>query len=114
MNDDLDPRLQTLFADAKQELAAEDFTAQVMSQVDKSTHRKIIAWTCVGLVLVPGAWLLAGTLQDAVNVLTQVVPISLVDVQNRWLANVLSPVNSIASLVAFGLLGLRIAYKKIF
>ncbi|MCP4300228.1 MAG: DUF5056 domain-containing protein [Gammaproteobacteria bacterium] len=114
MNNDLDPRLQTLFADAKQELADEDFTARVMSQVDKLTRRKIIAWACVGLVLVPGAWLLAGLLQDTVSLLTQVVPISLADVQNRWLATVLSPVNSVASLVVFGLFALRIAYKKIF
>jgi hypothetical protein len=114
MKNDLDPRLQTLFAAAKQELTGEDFTAQVMSQIDKLTRRKIVGWICVGLVLIPGAWLLAGFLQDTVSVLTQVVPVSLVDVENRWLANVLSPANSIASLVALGLLGLRIAYKKIF
>lgn len=113
-----DPTLQTLFANAKQDLAGETFTAQVMSQTDKVNHRAVIGRISVGLVLAPCAWLLATLLQDAVQLLTQSLTlsliVSLIDLDDRWLAQILSPVNNIASLLALGLFGLRIAYRKIF
>jgi len=118
MTDDRDPILQTLFASAEQDLAGDTFTTQVMSQT-KLKHRADIARIGVGLVLVSCALLLATPLQDAVHFMTQrLAPLSLVvsliDLDNRWLAQMLSPVNNIASLIALGLIGLRITYKKIF
>ncbi len=112
-----DPTLQTLFANAKQDLAGEAFTTQVMSQT-KLKHSADIGRIGVGLVLASCAWLLATPLQDAVQLLTQSLTlsliVSLIDLDDRWLAQILSPVNNIASLLALGLFGLRIAYRKIF
>jgi hypothetical protein len=117
MTDDRDPTLRTLFANAKQDLAGEAFTTQVMSQT-KLKHSAVIGRIGVGLVLAPCAWLLATLLQDVVHLLTQSITlsliVSLIDLDDRWLAQMLSPVNNIASLIAFGLIGLRIAYEKIF
>lgn len=109
-----DPRLQNLFDITKHDLAGEAFAAQVMSQIDNLRRRVVIGWICVGVVFIAGAWLLAAPAQDAAQLLTQVLPLSLIDLGDRWLAQVISPINSVATLVALGLLGLRTAYKKIF
>lgn len=118
MTDDRDPTLRNLFAEAKQDLAGEAFTAGVMSQT-KLRQSAVMGRIGVSLVLASCAWLLATPLQDAVHVMTEnLAPLSLVvsliDVDSRWLAQLLSPVNNIASLVAIGLVGLRIAYKKVY
>lgn len=114
MTIDRDPTLQGLFDVAKQDLAEEAFVAQVMSQIDSLRRRAVIGWICVGLVSVICGWWLARMLQDAVNVLTQVLPLTLIDLDIGWPAQFLAPVNSIAGLVALGLLGLRRAYREIF
>jgi hypothetical protein len=38
----------------------------------------------------------------------------LIDLNDRLLAQILLPVNNIASVLALGLIGLRIAYRRIF
>ena len=114
MTIDRDPQLQHLFDVAKKDLVGDAFAAQVMSRIDHLRRRAVIGWICVGLVLAPVAWLLAAPAQNAVQLLTQVLPVSLVDLDDRWLAQFLSPINSVATLVALGLLGLRMAYSKIF
>jgi len=114
MTTDQDPMLRSLFEIAKQDLSGDEFSADVMAQIDKLRRRTIIGWACVILLLAPAVWLLAAPLQEAVQLLTQVLPRSLIELDDSLLAQVLSPVNSVAGLVALGLLGLRFAYKKIF
>jgi len=114
MTTDRDPTLETLFANANQALAGEVFAAQVMSQIDKLRRGAVIGWICVLLVLITFTWLLATSLQDAADLLTGIFPLSLIDLDNRWLARILSPVNSVAGLIALGVLSLRTAYRKIF
>jgi hypothetical protein len=65
-------------------------------------------------VLLVLAVLLAAALQDAVLLLTQSLNLSLVNLDNRWLAQILSPVNSVASVVAVGFIALHGIYRKIF
>ena len=114
MTDDRDPTLQALFTNARQDLAGEEFTARVMSKADKLKHRAVIGWVCVGLALVSCAWLLAAPLQDSVHLLTQALTLSLINLDDRWLAQILSPMNNVASALALGLIGLRIAHRKVF
>lgn len=114
MTVDRDPSLESLFEIAKQDLSGEAFTAQLMSRIDRLRRRLVIGWSCVGLVLVLCAWLIAAPLQDAVPVVTRILPSTLVDLDNSRLAQIFAPVNSIGGLVAFGLIGLRTAYRKIF
>lgn len=118
MTDDRDPTLRVLFADATQDFAGAAFTAQVMAQT-KLRYSAVAGRIGVSLVLASCAWLLATPLQDAVHLVAQnLAPlsmvVSLIDVDNRWLAQMLSPVNNIASMTALGLVGLRIAYKKVY
>lgn len=114
MTADRDPALQELFDVAKQDLAGEAFVTQVMSQIDSLRTRVMVGWICVGLVLAPIAWLLSGPLLVATDLAMQILPESLIELDNRWLAKLLSPVNSVAGIVGLGILGLRLAYRKIF
>ena len=59
-------------------------------------------------------WFVAAPVQDAVNLLTQILPESLVEVEDEFLAQLLSPVNSVAVPIGLGFLLLRSLYKKIF
>ena len=43
-----------------------------------------------------------------------ILPVSLVDIDDRLLADLLAPVNSVAGLLAVLFLALRFAYKKLF
>lgn len=114
MTVDRDPNLQKLFDAAKQDEPERPFVADVMSKVDNMRRRAAIVWIGIGLLMITLLWLLAAPVQDAVQLLTQALSISLVDLGDRWLAKIISPANSVASLVALGLLGLRGAYRKIF
>ena len=67
----------------------------------------------IGLAFVAGAWLLATPLSDAVLLLTRGITFPLVGLDDRWLAELIAPVNNVASVIALGIVGLRIAYRKI-
>jgi len=114
MSTDRDPGLQALFDSAREELPLGAFTEQVMSQIDTARRRSIVFWSCVGLVVAVVGWFLAAPVQDTVNLLTQMLPESLIDVEDEFMAQLLSPVNSVAVPIALGFLALRSFYKKIF
>ena len=113
---DRDPLLQQLFDLAKLDLAGETFVAGVMAQIDALRRRAIIAWGLAGLVLAVAAWLLTPTMVAAVNLLSQALPQSLVEVDepSALIGHVFSPLNSIAAIVAVSVLVIVLAYRKIF
>lgn len=114
MTFDRDPALENLFATAKKDLEDDAFTAEVMSRVNKLRRRMLVSWIVVGLVLAVGVGILSGPLLVAVNLATQFLPESLIELDDRWLAQLISPVNSVAGLLGLGFLTLRLLYKKIF
>lgn len=114
MTIDHDPTLEALFGIAKQDLAEEAFTAQVMSRIDSQRRRAVVGWSCVALVLVSCAWLISIPLLDAVSLVSQFLPSSLIDIEDSRIAQVFAPINSIGGLVVLGLVSLRAAYRKIF
>ena len=115
MTDDRDATLQILFANAEQDLPGEAFAAGVMSQVGTVRHSAVMVWVwvCVGLVTALCAGLLIPPLRDAAHLLTQSLTSSLITLDDRLLAQLLSPVNNLGALLALGLFGLRVAYRKI-
>lgn len=114
MIDDRDPALKALFNQASQELEGNSFTNRVMSRIDSARRWSVLGWAGFAIAFFAGAALLAPPLVDAVGLLSQVLPRSIIDVDNDWLDQLLSPVNSVAGLVALGFLGLRAVYRKIF
>ena len=116
MTDERDPRLESMFDAAREELAGEEFAADVMARVDRLRRRALIGWAAVAVLLLAGAWLLSGPLTGAVGLVTQLLPQSLVEFEagNELFAQLLAPINSVAAAVALGAFALRFAYKKIF
>lgn len=114
MTTDRDPVLQSLFVAAQQEMAGDAFTERLMSRIGKLRRRTLSAWIGVGFVVAVAAWLLTGPVVSAVNLGAQFLPKSLIELDNQVLADVVAPVNSVAILVAVGILGLRAIYRKIF
>jgi hypothetical protein len=111
--DDRDPTLQALFAEAEEDLAGEAFIGRAMRRIDNLRRRASLGWIGAGLLLALCAWLLATPLRDATFLLTQRLSLPVVDLDASWLAQILSPLNSIGSLLALALLTLRVAHRKI-
>ena len=114
MTIDRDPQIMSLFQSAEEDFPDEVFTSRVMSAVDNRRRRSIVGWVISGIVLASCAWLLVLILQDAVFLLTQILPETLVDVDNRWVAQLLAPINSVSGLIGLGALGLWVAFRRLF
>jgi len=114
MSDLRDPLLERLFDEAGQESQDDQFVDQVMQRVDSLRRRVVIGWVIAGLALVTTGWLFSAPLHGTVNLLTQVMPTSLIEVKDGWIAQLLAPLNSVAAIVAVGFFASRSLYKKIF
>jgi hypothetical protein len=111
-----DPLLQKLFDIANHDLPGEAFLAGIMAEIDALRRRAIIAWTAAGLVLAAAAWLLTPMMVAAVNLMSQALPQSLVEIDDpsAMINQVLSPLNSVAAVVTVTVLVMVLAYRKIF
>jgi hypothetical protein len=112
MTDDRDPLLQTLFAEAQQDLDGEIFIDRVMAQTRTMRYKAIAGFICVTLILATCAWLLAIP-QELAELFAQVLTRSLIDLGDSWLAWMLAPVNNIGSLLVLSAKVLRMAWKKV-
>ena len=106
-DEERDPTLHAFFARSTEELAAGPFTDQVMAKTEKLQRKVLIGRISVGMV----AALLALAFQDLALLLTQ---IPLLVVESELLAQILAPINHLGAIVSLLLIGLRIAYRKIF
>ena len=113
MTDERDPGLQAMFDTAREGTTDEAFVARVMADVEKSQRRTVISWVIAGLLLAPLAWWLSAPLLGAVDLASQLLPDSLIDVEEQWLTQLLAPVNSVAGVVGLAFLGAWAAYRKI-
>ena len=114
MTSERDPALEALFTQAREEAIDDDFTDRVMLRVNTLQRRAIIGWAGVGMTVLVAAWLMTGPLTHAASLAAQLLPQSLVEIDDRLVAQLLAPVNSISGAVGLGFLALRLAYKKIF
>jgi len=113
MTDDRDSLLQTLFAEAQDDLDGEAFTAQVMARTRSLRYRAAAGWICLALVLVACCWLLAIPLQGFAQLVTQGLDTTLIDLGDSWLAWSFSPVNNVAALLVLSVKAIRVGRKKI-
>jgi len=116
MTTDRDPLLQKLFDVASQGLTDDAFIAGVMSKIDALRRRALIAWAATGLLLALAAWLLTPTMVGAVGLLSRALPQSLVgfDEPVALIGQALSPLSSIAAIIAISVLFVVYAARKIF
>ena len=110
----IDPRLQALFAQAEQSLDREVFLRDVMARIDRGRRRVLLAWAGLAIVAILGLAFLALPLIEAVKMASSLLPVSLVDIETRWLQLLLAPINSVAAGIALGALGIRKFFRWIF
>ena len=112
MTENQDLLLQTLFAEAQQDLSAEAFTARVMTRTQILRYRVAVGLICVALALAICAWLLALPAQEIAQLIVQGLNTTLLDLGDGWPAWLLAPVNNIASLFVLSLKGILTIRKK--
>ena len=113
MTEQLDPRLQTLFANSRDELEGETFVTGVVTKTRFLRYRLPVLLAGITLALAVCALLLAPSLQDFALIVAWGMTTSLVDLGDGWLAWVLMPVNTVGSLLILGAKVIRVAQKKI-
>lgn len=113
MKNDNDPVLQALFDAARNERIGNGFTRQVMVEVGKSRRRTIALWIGVCLLAVVALWWLAGPVSGLVMLIAGLLPESLFDLGEGWIAVFLAPLNSVGTLIAVGVLGLYAVIRRL-
>ena len=114
MSKDYDPRLQALFAEAGQAFDREAFTRRIMAQIDAGRRRTIAVWAVGAALAVVVLVFLAAPLLTALQLMTDLLPVSVVEIENYWVKQLMAPVNSMAALVAVLALAVRKFYRRIF
>lgn len=109
-----DPVLQALFDNARSDVPENGFTVQVMAEVGKSRRKTIAIWIGMCLLVLIALWWLAEPVLSLVNLITRLLPLSLFDLGEGWIAVFLAPLNSVAAVVAVGLLGLYAVFRRFF
>jgi hypothetical protein len=112
MNDDYDPRLEALFTQARQAFDGDAFTRGVLERIDRERRRTLLVWSAIGLAGIVVLALLASPLFAALSMATQLLPMSLVDIETEWLRQLASPINSVAAMIAIGALGIRSFFRR--
>jgi len=111
---DRDQNLIALFAQAEQQFDDDAFVAGVMSQIDRERRRTLLVWVALTLFIVACIAAFAAPVIAAVSMATQLLPVSLVDVQADWFRQLVSPINSVAAAVALAVLGIVRFFRKVF
>ena len=113
MTEQRDPFLETLFAEARQELDGKVITTQVMARTRSVKLLLLVGGVSAALILVAGARLIFGIpLFDFAVLISQVLATPLFNLGEGWLALLLLPLNTIASLLVVLFKALRIFQKK--
>ena len=114
MSSDYDPRLQTLFAEARETFDREAFTRRVMAEVDAGRRRTVTGWAIAAALVMAVLVFLAAPVLTALQLMTDLLPVSVVEVDNELAKQLLAPVNSVAAVLALLALGVRKFYRRIF
>lgn len=113
MNNDRDPKLESLFEKAESSFADDAFTDAVNDSLRRRRRRILLGRLAVLAALVLLEVVLESPLRLYLGVVAEVLGTPLLAMHDSWLAFVLAPINSIAGLIGFLLLGLNMLYRKI-
>lgn len=112
MSNDYDPQLQALFAQAQQAFDRDTFTRRVLERIDLERRRTVMVWSAFGIVAAVVFALLAKPVFAALAMATQLLPVSLVEIETEWMRQLVSPINSVAAAIALGALGIRWFFRR--
>ena len=82
MTSDRDPTLQSLFDSARADLAGDAFVADVMARIDAARRKSILGWAFFAFVLAGVAWVVTAPVVEAVGLMSQLLPTSLIELEN--------------------------------
>ncbi len=114
MSTDRDPNLMALFAQAEQEFDEDTFISGVMSQIGRERRKTLLVWSVLGVFIAVCFAALAVPVLSAVGMVTQLLPVSLVEIETDLLRQLVSPINSVAAVVAVLALGIWKFFRRIF
>ena len=106
--------LQSVFAEARQDLDGTAITARVMAKTRRLLYLLVTGVLSLAVVLLAGAWLIFGLpLLEFAVLISQFFAMALVDLGEGWLALVFMPINNIASLSIVTAKAIHLGWKKI-
>ena len=109
-----DPYLQSLFAQAEQDFRNDSFAEDMLQRINREQRKTLLVWFVVIVLALAGLALLASPIFAAIGMATQLLPVSLVEIEAEWLRLLLSPINSVAAAIALAALGIRRFFRWIF
>ena len=109
-----DQLLQSVFAEARQDLDGEVLTARVMAKTRRLLYLLAAGGFTLAAVLLVGTWLIFGLpLLEFALLISQFLTMTLVDLGEGWLALVFMPINTVASLFVVTAKAIQLGWKKI-
>ncbi len=114
MNNDRDPNIVALFAEAEAELNDSAFAGDVMQMIDDQRRNTMLVWSALVLAVLACFALVATPVMMALGMATELLPTSLITLESDWLQELLAPVNSVAAALAFGIFMLLRFYRRLF
>ena len=109
-----DPNLQKLFTQAEQDFRNDSFAQDVLRRIDRERRKTMLVWSVLIVLALACVAFLASPVFTAISMATQLLPVSLVEIETEWMRLLLSPINSVAAAIALGALALRKFYRRIF
>jgi len=114
MTNNQDQLLQSVFAEARQDLDGEVLTARIMTKTRRMLYLLATGGISLALILLAGVWLIFGIpLLEFAVLISQFLTMGLLDLGEGWLALVFMPVNNIASLIIFAAKAIHMGWKKL-
>ena len=99
MNDERDPQLEALFADAVTEPPNGDFTDKVMASVASRRRNVMIGRIAIVTLIVLLEVLLSAPVQSTVGVIVDALGTPLIEVSDPMTAMLLAPVNNVGGVL---------------
>jgi len=113
MNNERDPELEVLFADAAAESPNGDFTDKVMKGVASRRRNVMFGRIAIVALIVLLEVLLSAPVQSTVGAIVDVLGTPLIEIRQPMLAMMLTPVNSIAGVIGGVLLLVHFLYRRL-
>lgn len=113
MTEDRDPLLQSLFTESQAVTTDDEFTESVMTKTYARRRKVIAAAVIASALLILYTLLFDAPLQEFVVLIVQFLSTELVDMGESWFALAVSPLNSVAGLMALLVKGFLILQKKL-
>ena len=112
MNDERDPELEVLFAEAAAESPNGDFADKVMTRVASRRRNVLFGRIAIFALIVLLEALLSAPVQSTVGVIVAALGTPLLELSHPALAMLLTPVNSIGGVIGILLLLVYFLYRR--